>query len=239
MIDALERAAERGADVRVSLCEKPHGEAGMQDRNRHLARNLSDAGVKVTHEPPYGPSSHHDKIALINDKVFYSDRNWRADDSAFVLAMDVDDAFAPQTKANVISEEAALIRAGKGHDVLVSTESLGTGPIVDALIERAARGDRVRLIYNEGEQTAHLGDALDRLNAAGVELKASTQNHKFVCAGPRAWIGSANATMTAGATGVGAEWGAVLTGRLAAKLDAQAERLWDESNPPLHGHPRA
>jgi phosphatidylserine/phosphatidylglycerophosphate/cardiolipin synthase-like enzyme len=226
MVRALDRAADRGADVSVDLCEK---------KNAFAAKELRDHGVRVVTAPPNGSQSLHGKVAVVDNRVFYDDRNWRSsagDD--LIVETGIDDALPLRSKAQVIADEATQIRCGSGHRVLVSTESFGPGPIARALLERAQRGDDVRLIYNPGDVTRGQDRIVAELHDAGVRIEESTNNHKFACTGDRVWLGSANATVTGGETGTGLEWGTVLHGTLAAKLDAQAERLWDEARPPLH-----
>jgi hypothetical protein len=237
---ALERAADRGADVSVDLCEKPANKDDAAQWNASIANALQKHGIRVVSDPGVGPGSVHAKVAIIDDRVFYDDRNWRSSGgSDAILATDIDEALPLRSKAQVIAGEAAMIRSGDGHEILVATESFGPGPIANALLERAQRGDDVRLIYNPTEPTRGREAALAALHGAGVHIEQSNGNHKFACVGDRAWIGSANATVTGGDTGVGLEWGTELNGRLAARVEAQAEQLWHESDSSLHGHPRA
>jgi hypothetical protein len=236
---ALERAADRGADVSVDLCENPAGKSDEQKWTASIAEELRDHGVRVVTDPGFGLGSIHAKVAVVGDRVFYDDRNWRSSGgNEAILATDIDAALPLRSKAQVVADEAALIRSGKGHEILVSTESFGPGPIAKALIERAQGGDDVRLIYNPAETTRGRDNALAALRSAGVRIGESGDNHKFACVGDRVWVGSANATCTGGDTGIGLEWGTELCGSLAARVDAQAEQLWHEADPSLHGHPR-
>ena len=240
MLRALERAADRGADVSVALCEKPASDDEEAKANARIADALRHHGVRVVNDPPTGPGSIHAKVAMVDDRVFYDDRNWRSsggDD--LIVSGDVDDALSIRAKAQVLADEAALIRSGTGRSVFVATESFGPGPVAKALLERAQRGDDVRLIYNPGEHVRGGEATLATMRAAGVRIEESYQNHKFACVGTRAWVGSANATVAAGETGVGLEWGTELHGTLAARVNALAEDMWHESDPSLHGHPRA
>jgi phosphatidylserine/phosphatidylglycerophosphate/cardiolipin synthase-like enzyme len=240
LIGALEHAAAGGASVEVHLCAKPHDEDRLGDRNRRLARELQAFGVQVTSDPAFGRGSRHDKVAVVDGTAYFDDRNWRTDDAA-ILCEPSAAARPLQTKAAVLSEEARLISNGGGHDVLVSTESLGAGPVVDALVERARRGDRVRLIYNPAESTRTQASALERLRSAHVEIEQSAENHKLAIVGNVAWMGSANATCVGGPTGAGLEWGRVVTGGVAASLAQTAENIWidDAAHPPVYRHPRA
>jgi hypothetical protein len=234
---ALERAADRGADVSVNLCDSPAGKDDAKKWLASIASDLRDHGVRVVANPGVGSGSIHAKVAIVDDRVFYDDRNWRSSGgNDAILSADIDEALPIRSKAQVIAEEAALIRSGAGHEILVATESFGPGPIARALLERAQRGDDVRLIYNATESTHGRENALAELRGVGVRIEQSDNNHKLACVGDRVWVGSANATVTGGDTGLGLEWGTELRGAQAAKLDAQAERLWHEADPSLCGH---
>jgi phosphatidylserine/phosphatidylglycerophosphate/cardiolipin synthase-like enzyme len=228
---ALERASDRGADVSVDLCERPANKDDAAKWNASIADSLLKHGVRVVTDPGVGSGSVHAKVAVIDNRAFYDDRNWRSSGgSDMIVATDIDEALPLRSKAQIIAEEAALIHSSEGHEILVSTESFGPGPIANALLERARRGDDVRLIYNPTESTRGRENALAALRSAGVQIEESDGNHKFACAGNRVWIGSANATVTGGDTGVGLEWGTELHGGLAARVDAQAKQLWRELN---------
>jgi phosphatidylserine/phosphatidylglycerophosphate/cardiolipin synthase-like enzyme len=224
---ALERAADRGADVSVDLCVDPAGKDDAKKWPAEIAKELREHGVRVVTDPPYGSGSTHAKVAVIDNRAFYDDRNWRSSGgSDAILSTDIDEALPLRSKAQVIAEEAALIRSGDGHQILVSTESFGPGPIARALLERAQHGDDVRLIYNPTETIRGQDNTLATLHDAGVRIEESNENHKFACVGDRVWVGSANATVTGGDTGVGLEWGTEVDGATAAKLNAQAEQIW-------------
>lgn len=233
MFRALERAGDRGADVRIAFADAGDVDAGT------LA-DLHEHGVRVVDGPKVGPDSIHAKIAVIDDRVFYDDRNWRSSQGHdIIIRSDIDETTLASDKAHTIADEATLVRFGPGHDVLVATESFGPGPVADALLERAQRGDDVRLVYNPFEMTRGRDRVLAALRQAGVRIAVSDANHKFACTGDRAWVGSANATLTAGQTGAGLEWGKTLSGKLAAGVHAEAERLWHEADSSLHGDTRA
>ncbi|MGH7717031.1 MAG: phospholipase D-like domain-containing protein [Vulcanimicrobiaceae bacterium] len=237
---ALERAADRGADVSVDLCEEPAHKDDPAKANASVADALRRHGVRVVTDPAFGSGSIHAKVAVIDCRAFYDDRNWRSTGgNDAIVETDIDEALPLRSKAQVIADEALFIRSGEGHSILVATESFGPGPIADALIERAQRGDDVRLMYNPVDATHGRERILSTLRSAGVRIEESNGNHKFACVGDRSWVGSANATVTGGETGIGLEWGTELGGVLAAKLHTQAEQLWHEPDPSLHRHPRA
>jgi hypothetical protein len=233
MLRALERAADRGADVRVALADANAGSAS-------IVRELRGHGVRVLDDPAVGAGSVHGKVAVVDYRAFYDDRNWRTSGgNDLIVETDIDDAFALRTKAQVLEDEAAFIRTSEGHEILAATESFGPGPVANALLERAQHGDDVRLLYNPNDNTRGRERVLASLRDAGVRIEESDDNHKYACAGDSAWIGSANATVTGGPTGMGLEWGTQLDGRLAAKVHAQAERQWNEPDSSVHRHPRA
>ena len=238
VLHALEHAAERGAEVSVDLCESPAGKDDAKSWISSITSELRAHGVRVVLGPGFGAGSIHAKAAVVDDRVFYDDRNWRSSGgNDAILAADIDEALPLRSKAQVIADEAALIRSGAGHQILVSTESFGPGPIARALLERAERGDDVRLMYNAAESTRGREEILTELRGAGVRVAESEDNHKFACVGDRVWVGSANATCTGGETGVGLEWGSELRGAQAAKLESQAEWLWHEADSSMHGDP--
>ena len=222
LIDALESAAESGAHVTVRLGDPK--KSAQRSANLEAARALKDHGVHVAIQPGYGPDAIHDKIAVVDGTVFRDDRNWTTGCWETVLIEDrLSGDDRATTKHDALAREAALIRHGKGHDIIASTESLGPGPIVEALIERAKRGDRVCLMYSPATKDRGRGDALRRLHAAGVKVRRSRADHKICAVGSRAWIGSANAT--AGAAGLH-EWGQIVGGDLAAQLRRTLEYVW-------------
>ncbi|MBV8600643.1 MAG: hypothetical protein JO359_03655 [Candidatus Eremiobacteraeota bacterium] len=224
LIAALGDAASRGCDVHVRLCKRPHGDARLGRTNEALARRLRARGVEVTLAPAYGPHSRHDKVALVGSRLFIDDRNWRSSPDETIVIQRAR-SLRTQTKAAALELERRLLAGGRGHDVLVSTETLGPGPIADVVAARARRGDRVRLLYNAAEGNAAARETTVRkLRAAGVELRPSTANHKVAVVGNRAWLGSANAT--AAGAGAGRESGVLVGGTLARTIRERAEQIW-------------
>jgi len=223
LIDALEVAAESGTDVRVRLGDPTAG--SQRKANLKAKDDLERHGVNVAIQPGYGPDAIHDKIARVDDVIYRDDRNWTTGEWETVLVDDRSRAGqdVTTTKAAALVDEVELIRHGKGHEVLVSTESIGPGPVVDALIARAKQGDHVRLMYKPGLHDLGRDDALRRLRRAGVSIRESSANHKICIVGDRAWIGSANATSGAALM---REWGQTVTADLAAQLRRTLEHVW-------------
>lgn len=225
LIDALELAAERGARVTVRLGdpELPSQRAANVD----AMHQLSSHGVDVVLEPGYGPRALHDKVAIVDGVLFRDDRNWTTGEWETVLVgAQSSTRRLTLSKKEALAMEASLIRHGKGGDIIVSTESLGPGQIVDALVERAKHGDRVRLLYSPRTTDVGRVDALRRLRAAGVKVRRSCADHKICVVGDRAWIGSANAT--AGASSL-REWGSLVRGLVSSQLRRTLEHVWEMS----------
>jgi hypothetical protein len=223
LINALEVASDRGADVHVRFGDP--SKASQRCSNLAAKRELESHAVEVSIEPGYGPDAIHAKIATVDGVVFKDDRNWTTGEWETVLVDETrhrnrNDAI---TKSDALAREASLIRSGKGHDILISTESIGRGPIVEALIARAKRGDHIRLVYKPHLDDVGRDDALRRMRAAGISIRQSDADHKICVVGSRAWIGSANAT--AGSPEM-REWGETVGADIAAQLRQTLEHVW-------------
>lgn len=238
---ALETAAQRGADVTVRLGDPP--QTSERAANIAAMKALTDAGAHVTAEPDYGPGALHAKIAIVDDDVYFDDRNFTSRQGETILVEHgaAESSQHASTKRTALDAEARLIREAKGDDIIVSTESLGPGPVVDALISRATSGDRVRLMYNSALHDYGRAETLERLRSAGVELRGSQENHKIAAVGTAAWIGSANATAGREET---REWGRTVPADVAAKLRQTLEYCWwaakstsNAAHSLVYGHP--
>ena len=237
LLFALRRAAERGAQVHVRLGD-PLDASGRKG-NVDAMTALSSAGASVTIQPGYGPQSLHDKIACVDGVSYLDDRNFTGEQTETLLidSRPSKNRHYAETKADALAQEARLIARGRGNDVIVSSEALGEGPVVDALVARAKRGDSVRVMYDP--QTHDPGrKLLEKLRQAGVMLRSSTQRHKIAVAGSTAWIGSANASPGNAST---REWGAVVPRSLAEPLRDMLEYCWataktapDAAHSPVH-----
>jgi phosphatidylserine/phosphatidylglycerophosphate/cardiolipin synthase-like enzyme len=234
LIEALGAAAERGAHVEITLCTNPGGKGDGAEQNATVMRELQERGA-IIHPVARGDAdSLHDKTALVDDCLFLDDRNWRGDPAEIVLEdTDPRDVSAARegrssthltfTKERALKQEAALIANTPGHDILVSTESLGTTAVSAALIARARSGDRVRLLYNPQTPTQSMPQTLRALRDAGVQTRASGRGHKIALVGDRAWIGSANASPR----GPRHDWGMNVDASTAAELRRLMENAWE------------
>lgn len=242
VVYSLESAARAGAHVTVHLGDP--GRAPERDANAAVMRALKAAGARVTPEPGFGPDALHAKIAIVDDSTYFDDRNFTSEQSETLICdrrkAGVREHLRP--KDEVLADEAKMLREGAGHDVVLATESLGPGPVVDALIERARHGDSVRVMYNRETQNPVAALAVARLRAAGVQLRLSAENHKIAVSGDDAWIGSANASPGAGEQ---REWGMQVPEALARPLRATLEYCWwmakpsvDAPHSPLYRDPR-
>ncbi|MBV8355324.1 MAG: hypothetical protein JO101_08395 [Candidatus Eremiobacteraeota bacterium] len=229
LIAALEEAGDRGAHVEVRLCGdpvEPKPDAHLKERNQHTIDELRKHHVDAQPDDTTGPGALHVKVAKVDGRTFYDDRNWcTAADETVIVDERAGDPRIAHTKRAALAKEADLIRTAPGREVFVSTEALGPGPVADAIEWRAARGDSVKLLYDPAEIVD--GDALfARLRSAGVEVRACHQARKIAAAPGRAWLGSANAS-PGGATRE--EWGLVVHNgpfRLADKLLATLRNAW-------------
>jgi phosphatidylserine/phosphatidylglycerophosphate/cardiolipin synthase-like enzyme len=233
LLYSLEAASERGASVSVRLGSP--GDAPERAANAAAMRALSAAGARVTAEAGFGPSALHAKVAIVDDTVYLDDRNFTGEESETIVACRPPNRDYERTKSAALADEAKMLRADSGHDVILSTEALGPGPVVDALIERARRGDRVRVMYNpEARDRASL-QAVAHLRAAGVQLRASPENHKIAVSGDTAWIGSANASPGAPEQ---REWGMTVPEAVTSRLRATLEYCWWTAKTPSNAaHP--
>ena len=254
VVVALEDAADRGADVHVTLerapfVSDPARREKLQQLNLKTVRALQqhhvDARLSGEHDAPL-----HLKAAVIDGRAFLAQRNWAAgemivtssdtgDVGAIASAIEAkpphDTAGLALRKDRALELEAALIRdAPPGTAIECATESFGESPISDALLERARRGEtKMRLALNGSALTSRFDRAsaqtLEALRAAGVEVRRSKANEKVCVAGDQAWLGSANASRGEGGT---LDWG-LCTGNPAilAALHDRFEASWKEAMP--------
>jgi len=241
LLFSLERAARRGANVSVHFGDPL--DASQRKGNLEAMAALASAGARVAIDPGYGPQSLHEKVATVDGVLYLDDRNFTSEQSETVLIDSrPEQRCYAQTKAEALAQEAQTIARGRGHDVIVSTEALGPGPVADALIARAKRGDDVRVMYDPATHDPGV-QLLEKLRRAGVTLRCSAQRHKIAVAGDTAWIGSANASPGNATT---REWGARVGRSLSALLRETLEYCWSTAKPTphathssLHGNPRA
>ena len=242
LLFSLERAAERGASVTVRFGDPR--DAVQRKGNLDAMNALQASGAHVEIVPGYGPESTHDKVAVVDGTLYHDDRNFTTDKTETILIDRRPDAPAHYAaiKSKALDEEANLIAKSPARDLLVSTETLGDGIVVDALLARAKHGAHVRLMYDSSTHEPD-ADVIARLRSAGVELRCTDDNHKAAIAGDVAWVGSANAT--SGSPSMH-DWGTTLSGAPVAALRETLEYCWsvandspDAANSSVHRDPRA
>ncbi|GAC1533591.1 MAG: hypothetical protein NVS2B17_01470 [Candidatus Velthaea sp.] len=251
--DALVRAAEQGAAVRVRLEGSPLGPAGIAQANATTIAALRAAGADASMTSPGEPVLHM-KAAVVDGVAWLDDRNWagggaetviRDSDAADVtsvraaLAGGADSAGTLRTtKGSAQILEAGAIAAAGAAPVAVETESFGSGLIYNALLHRGQAGLPTRLLVAGREACAPGADGdrerhrLARLASLGVEVRvgkpgAADLGEKLALGPNQAWVGSTNATFAGGAAGLQRDWG--LSTRDPALVDALRqtfERNW-------------
>jgi phosphatidylserine/phosphatidylglycerophosphate/cardiolipin synthase-like enzyme len=251
-VDALAAAAGRGADVRVTLQGAPYGknvaeQARLAQLNARVADALRARGARVRLTSAQEPAAHL-KAAVVDGTAYLDDRNWTerggdtivtvsaaADVGAVASALDgvarSSDALATQ-KDRALSLEARLIYEARGT-VDCESESFSGCSVYGALKRRALQGAKVRLLVTRrdlaGGRNGYEVAALDRLAAAGVEIRVGDADDKLCLAAGDAWVGSANASGGAPRT---LDWG--LRSQDAPLVDALRERFeanWNAGKP--------
>jgi phosphatidylserine/phosphatidylglycerophosphate/cardiolipin synthase-like enzyme len=243
MARTLLAAAKRGARVRVVL--DGHAFGAAQHANLATGLELRQAGAEVT----YTQNPLHMKAAIIDEAMYLSDRNWTTRARAETVVADAIPADRPivsqaitgkagtndhlwTRKADALAAEARLLSGGASHDVVMETESFGSGTSVyDALLARRKRGDRVRLIVASLEMRRKNSSeyaAIARLRQAGVEVRVGNSGEKIAVDGARAWLGSANATRGLPDQ---IDWGMSIPAALADTVRQHFEQNWDTAKP--------
>jgi hypothetical protein len=221
--DALEDAARRGAHVAVELEGRPYDDplGHLGKENAKLAAELCRAGVEAELKHPL-----HTKKIDADGALYLDEKNWRTDD---VVLRDDDTAHAtgiPMCKHEALACEAQLLDRARSCDgVIVESESFGAGNAVyDALKALGIAGAEPRLLVSNrvlsGNRREHR--ILEDLVRDGVHVRVCKDSSKLAVAGDRAWLGSANATVTFGEADM-PDWGC-RTGN-AAIVSAVRDRL--------------
>jgi hypothetical protein len=250
VLGALEAAARRGARVRIRLEGSPYPDrrGSLTGYNRGVVSALRQCGAdaRLLHDGTDRGPPMHAKGIVADGRLFLDDRNFNANDviladTARADAAGLRDAaegkpLPPNAtmnfeKADAVKREAELIRSSRRADVMVVTESFGSGPVSAALDEIAKRGRSPRLIVS---RSATGGDknraALAKLAADGVLVRVACDSEKFALVGARAWIGSANASATYPKGTV--DWGVCTRGQtITAELRSRAQALWQRARP--------
>jgi phosphatidylserine/phosphatidylglycerophosphate/cardiolipin synthase-like enzyme len=221
VLDALRQAAAAGARVRVRLegyVYKDDGSIGSVNRAAIAALRKAGADASFVHATQDAKDAMlHAKAAVVDDALYLDDRNWPDDGADTILRDDfpcdaamVRDAvrgredepnafFAIAKRAALASEARLLASAGRGDDVIVESESFGSGNRVYAQVDRLAlAGAHVRLLVNARDLHGASKEqaALARLRHDGVEVRVTDSDEKFATVnGKRGWVGSANATV--------------------------------------------
>jgi hypothetical protein len=214
LVEALAAAGDRGASVHVRLESAPIDDARrtLAKRNAEIAAQLRSHGVVVE----LTAQQSHLKAAVVDGRAFLDDRNWPgaaggADRNTIVSDADPDDvrvvsrAIAGRTgsdphlwtrKFDALRAEARLLHGAGVEPIAVESESFGPGIIASELQRAAEAGADVRLLVcNREVDNARESTALQKLAAAGVDIRTASFDEKMAIVGSQAWLGSANATM--------------------------------------------
>ncbi len=244
LLDALGAAAERGAEVRVSLEAAPYARdparaAALRARNAGIAARLRAHGVGVRLATGAGTPLHL-KAAVVDSAVFLDDRNWPvAGPDTIVRGTSPRDIAAARAaiaggtsaagalalrKDRALVLEAELIAEARGDRIDCESESFSASPVYRALLAAARRGKHVRLLVAARELHGAGGSrervTLRTLRAAGAEIRTTCSDEKFCVTRDAAWVGSANAT---GGLPHTIDWGARM--RRAADVTTLASRF--------------
>jgi PLD-like domain len=248
LLDALGAAAERGADVRVSLEGGPYARdsiraTALREQNEATAARLRAHGVRVrlAHEPD---APLHLKAAVVDAALFLDDRNWpgggddtivrttaRSEITAARAAIAGREASTPEIalrKDRALGDEARLIERTRGDRIDCESESFSASPVMRALLRAARRGRHVRLLVAARELSGGGSraerSALWKLRQAGVDVRTGDSDEKFCVTKGSAWLGSANATAGEPHT---IDWGARTRRReVVALLERRFESNW-------------
>lgn len=223
----LKAARTNHAHVVVTLQRDPYRAPEAVALNAASARALRRAGAHVR-LLDLDRSAFHLKAAVCDGVAYLDNRNWPKKDAQIVVADDAPrdvallraaltgrGAGSSRTlalrKDVALARETALIRRAGSAPVFVESENIGASPLARALQAHAAHGARTVLILgNWRDSRPAEGALIDKLRAAGVDVRETGTNAKMALAGDQVWIGSANAT---GAyddrTASQADWGVV------------------------------
>lgn len=254
VVDALERAADRGADVVVRLEGSPYDPGGSGNLAKLNAESVAalrahgiDAALQADPKAPL-----HLKAAVIDGRVYLDDRNWPDDGpNTIVTTADSDDVSTIQAamrgehaadghlatwKQRAQDLELDTIAYAPAQAVDLESESFGQGPLAALLARRAQAGDTVRLLVAARDLQGNSREAavLAKLVAAGAQVRVGSPaqgelDEKICLAGTSAWVGSANATAGYPET---IDWGmrtrvVPVVGALAARF----EQNWSGAQP--------
>lgn len=240
---ALVAAANHGVRVRVRLSGTVFGDAdgAFAAHNAHEVQNLTSHGIDAALTA--GEATHL-KAAVVDGHVFLDDRNW-CGNGDLLVSSDVPEDIASATaalagrptlptadglafaKGAALADESALLRAASG-DVDLQTETLGACTVTAALQAAAACGN-VRVLLTRPREALGIRAAkvIAQLEAHGVAIRMTSDNHKFFVSDSLAWAGSANAS---GGNPNMSDWGAPISDAASiAHLRTLFDRLWSHS----------
>ncbi len=243
LIEALEAAGDRGAEVSVRLEGDPLDPSGSL-----AAVNLKVAKELRAHHVSAELTQTHLKAAVIDGEAFLDDRNWAEHGPSTLIAdSDPDDVGVVRAgiegkaasdphlwtrKGDALNAEAQLLQDAGSERIEVESESFGFGAVEHALAAKARDENDVRLLVCARDATYPRAEsALKRLAAAGVHVRVAPFAEKIAVAGPRAWVGSANAGIYPADM---VDWG--MRTRTPALVDALRARFEDNWNSPK-AHP--
>lgn len=244
--NALLDAARRGAHVIVRLEGAPRydSDGTLASDNRAAIGALARAGADAT---LMRDRVLHAKAIVVDDAVFLDDRNWPDDGEDTIVRDDFardrrivrdavrgrgddpDRCFAIR-KRDALAFEARLLSSASGtDDVMVESESFGSGNRVYAALARlgdAGAGPRVLVSSRDLNESPRERRAIAALERHGVRVRAVDSDEKFALVGTRAWIGSANASAAFDRPDQ-LDWGARTDDtRISATLRDRFERRW-------------
>lgn len=244
--DALLDAARRGARVTVRLEGEPRYDPdGTLARDNGAAIDaLARAGADAT---LMRDRVLHAKAIVVDGAVFLDDRNWPDDGEDTIVRDDFardrrivrdavrgrgddpDRCFAIR-KRDALASEARLLASGSNADeVMVESESFGSGNRVYAALARlgdAGASPRVLVSSRDLSESPRERRAIAALERHGVRVRAVDADEKFALVGTRAWIGSANASAAFDRPDQ-LDWGARTdNGEISEALRDRFERRW-------------
>lgn len=207
IVRALEDAARRAAHVVVQLDGAPFDDpkGSFAKENATLAARLRGAGAEAILGHPL-----HAKEIEVDGTLYLDEKNWGVND---IVLRDDDAAEAasiPKTKHEALAAEARLFEHARALDeVVVESESFGGGNAAySALKKLALAGGAPRLLVSQRDLRGNGRERhiLESLVRDGVRVRLCSDSQKLAVAGDRAWLGSANATVTYGSADM-TDWG--------------------------------
>jgi phosphatidylserine/phosphatidylglycerophosphate/cardiolipin synthase-like enzyme len=211
VVESLNRAAERGVRVRVTVEGDKHrfGRTGTHEPDDDDVRGSLDRSIDVVVSRAPRPLVHgkaavvDDAVALIATANVTPSGFWSSGE-ALVVDRDAADARA-------VGAEIGAAASGERHskmrpplnelfrspfDLRVASEDLSDPKIVAWLLHRVRAGHRDRVLVGPHQSKSGKRRLLT-LTAAGVDVRAPTEGYmheKYVDAGNRLYLGSANLT---------------------------------------------